>query len=352
MSQLRADVEAKLQARFGALTDVPLLQPLDAFLDTAGEGFRSRLFVTEGEGGEELCLRPEFTIPLCLAHDGTQPRNYAYCGDVFRGGRQGRAQHLQAGAEMLGAGADADVSAITAALELLPQPDCKAELVLGDQDLFEALLASLDITVSLRPRLLKAFGHPGQLAKLLDRAMKGRTLGALSDEQRVLATNGNQVELSDAIANTMRGQGLPLNGGREPEQIAARLIDLASAFAEPLPQDKRAVIDAYLTLAAPYGQIEATLRAFEEEHAISFGPALDRFDSLLRSLNTPLIARFEAGFGRPLDYYSGLVFEVRSFDGAPAIFGGRYDHLLSALGVADAPAVGFAAALDRLEALT
>ncbi|MEO0636529.1 MAG: ATP phosphoribosyltransferase regulatory subunit [Pseudomonadota bacterium] len=352
MSTLRAEVEAKLRARFGALSDVPLLQPLDAFLDTAGEGFRSRLFVTTGEGSEELCLRPEFTIPLCLAHDGTQPTSYAYCGDVFRRGREGHAQHVQAGAEMLGAGPEADVEALTAALDLLPAEGVKADLVLGDQDLFEALLVALDVTPSLRPRLLKAFGHPGQLAKLLDRAMEGRELAALSPELQVLARAGNVSALAQELEATMRDHGLPLTGGREAQHIAERLVGLATTFAEPMAARTRAVIDAYLSLSASYGQIESTLRAFEAEHGVGFGAVLDRFDGLLRSLDTGLNARFEAGFGRPLDYYSGLVFEVRpSAGGAPAIFGGRYDGLLRSLGATDAPAIGFAAALDRLEAL-
>ncbi|MEM1366283.1 MAG: ATP phosphoribosyltransferase regulatory subunit [Pseudomonadota bacterium] len=349
---MRDEVEAKLRARFGALTDVPLLQPLDAYLDTAGEGFRSRLFVTNGENGEELCLRPEFTIPLCLAHDGTQPRNYAYCGDVFRRGRDGHAQHAQAGAEMLGAGVDADVQVLQAALELLPSEAINAELVLGDQDLFEALLARLDITPSLRQRLLKAFGHPGQLTELLDRAMDGRQLNALPEGLQAMARAGDSVRLADEIATTVRGHGLPVTGGREPRHIAERLVDLATTFAEPMPTGKRAIIDGYLSLTAPYGEIENTLRAFETQHDVSFGAALDRFDALLRRLKTALPARFEAGFGRPLDYYSGLVFEVRAVGrDVPIIFGGRYDHLLAALGVADAPAVGFATALDRLEEL-
>jgi ATP phosphoribosyltransferase regulatory subunit len=57
--------------------------------------------------------------------------------------------------------------------------------------------------------------------------------------------------------------------------------------------------------------------------------------------------RFEAAFGRPLDYYTGLVFEV--FDGAtPVAGGGRYDRLLEMLGApAPVPAVGFTIRLDR-----
>src|SRR5690606_288842 len=50
------------------LADIAILQPADPFLDTAGEDLRRRIYLTESETGETLCLRPEFTIPVCLDH--------------------------------------------------------------------------------------------------------------------------------------------------------------------------------------------------------------------------------------------------------------------------------------------
>ncbi|HEV2000712.1 MAG TPA: ATP phosphoribosyltransferase regulatory subunit, partial [Xanthobacteraceae bacterium] len=57
---------------------------------------------------------------------------------------------------------------------------------------------------------------------------------------------------------------------------------------------------------------------------------------------------------RPLDYYTGMVFELSDADGrvaGPLVAGGRYDRLMSVLG-SDEPmaAVGFAAWVDRLAA--
>ncbi len=37
-------------------------------LDLAGEAMRARLFVVQGEGDAEACLRPDFTIPVARAH--------------------------------------------------------------------------------------------------------------------------------------------------------------------------------------------------------------------------------------------------------------------------------------------
>ena len=64
---------------------------------------------------------------------------------------------------------------------------------------------------------------------------------------------------------------------------------------------------------------------------------------------------YDAAFGRPLDYYTGLVFEIRSPQSTtnPLAGGGRYDRLLTLLGAdKPIPGVGFSLWLDRLEALS
>ncbi|MGZ9116980.1 MAG: ATP phosphoribosyltransferase regulatory subunit, partial [Methylocystis sp.] len=43
-----------------------LLQPAHVFLDRSGEDFRGRLYLTSDGSGAEFCLRPEYTIPVCL----------------------------------------------------------------------------------------------------------------------------------------------------------------------------------------------------------------------------------------------------------------------------------------------
>jgi ATP phosphoribosyltransferase regulatory subunit len=84
---------------------VPLLQPADPFLDIAGEDLRRRIFLTESDTGESLCLRPEFTIPVCRDHIASRaatPHRYAYLGEVFRQRREGSNEFVQAGLEDLG----------------------------------------------------------------------------------------------------------------------------------------------------------------------------------------------------------------------------------------------------------
>ena len=48
-------------------TEPAVLQPAALFLDMSGEEIRGRLFLTADAAGEEMCLRPEYTIPVCRA---------------------------------------------------------------------------------------------------------------------------------------------------------------------------------------------------------------------------------------------------------------------------------------------
>jgi ATP phosphoribosyltransferase regulatory subunit len=61
---------------------------------------------------------------------------------------------------------------------------------------------------------------------------------------------------------------------------------------------------------------------------------------------------FSTAFGRGLDYYTGLVFELhdpRHRVAGQLVAGGRYDSLLTRLGsTTPIPAVGFSVWIDRL----
>src|ERR1700722_8091670 len=70
-----------------------ILQPAEPFLDLSGEDIRKSLYLTTDPSGDELCLRPDLTIPVAcdyLKSDRAgQPAGFSYLGPVFRyrGGR-------------------------------------------------------------------------------------------------------------------------------------------------------------------------------------------------------------------------------------------------------------------------
>ena len=94
-----------LRERAPDSVDVPILQPADLFLDAGGEDLRRRIYMSQSGDGTDLCLRPEFTIPICKAHierSTVDAARYAYGGVVFRQSREGTNEFDQVGLEDLG----------------------------------------------------------------------------------------------------------------------------------------------------------------------------------------------------------------------------------------------------------
>jgi ATP phosphoribosyltransferase regulatory subunit len=123
------DLGRALDALRAGRVDIPVIQPAEPFLDMAGEDLRRRIFLTESETGESLCLRPEFTIPVCRAHIAENvgtPRRYSYLGKVFRQRRDGANEFFQAGVEDLGEPDEAHADARASPTPVRWSPDLHA----------------------------------------------------------------------------------------------------------------------------------------------------------------------------------------------------------------------------------
>jgi ATP phosphoribosyltransferase regulatory subunit len=355
---------AYLSAR-AALVTIPVIQPAEPFLDMAGEDLRRRIFLTESQTGEQLCLRPEFTIPVCLSHiaEGSNtPARYAYLGEVFRQRRAGGAEFFQAGIEDLGDAdiAKADAGSLTQAVEMvrLAAPSAPLEILLGDQTIFEAVLKALGLPRGWRMRLARTFGNEVLLKETLSDLSSERPRPNLSSTMARLSFSADAAALASAIAEEMQATGFPAHAGRAPEDIAARLIEKTELASVKLSKRQFAALTEFLAIREPLSDAPEHLARFSKAESIDLGAALEAFTK-----RTAEIARlgldtssviYDAAFGRPLDYYTGLVFEIRSKNkdlGALA-GGGRYDRLLTLLGAdKPIPGVGFSLWLDRLEAL-
>ena len=358
------EVAALLERRGAGLVEVAVLQPADPFLDMAGEDLRRRIFLTESETGQTLCLRPEFTIPGCLDHIASQagtPRRYGYLGEVFRQRREGGNEFFQAGIEDLGdtdtAAADARNIADAHALLSLALPDRVLSVTLGDQAIFEAVLAALGLPRGWRMRLARAFGSKEMLeAALADLANPPRN-GQLPAPIATLALDADLDGLMAHIAGGMETVGLSASAGRTPADIARRLVEKAQLRSVRLSDEAFAALKAFLAIHVPLAQAAAALERFAADAGLALGAALDTFaaraDAVAGHGLPSEAVRYDAAFGRPLDYYTGLVFEIASADGErPLAGGGRYDRLLTLLGAkSQIPGVGFSVWLDRIEAL-
>ena len=190
-------LEQFFSARGYSTPDIALLQPAEPFLDTAGEDMRARIFMTTDRAGRSLCLRPEFTIPVCLAHfkSGEGEGRYAYGGKVFRQGRDGVEEFSQAGVENIGGSQniESDVECITTAIDALSHCGVNAmSVVIGDQEIFEALLDALKLPAPWRARLARAFGDGDKLESDLQLITDGNSeLENIEPELRALLDKGD-----------------------------------------------------------------------------------------------------------------------------------------------------------------
>lgn len=344
----------------------PILSDATVFLEVAGEDLRRRLFMTSGADGREQCLRPEFTIPVCLHHlatgDAHRMADYAYLGPVFRHRAGESGEFLQAGIESLGrtdrTTADADVLALALdAVQLynIDAPDVR----IGDSLLFSAVIDALGIAGVWKRRLARAFGDRERLDATIERLSGGRSAEAPAHAGFLAALDGTDHDAAHRIVEDLLSiAGIRAVGGRSPGEIADRFLE-QSSLAAGAGLDARAcdVIARFLAISGSPDTALHSLRSLSTEEALGIDTVLDSFEKRSEGLARRGIdlttLSFSAGFGRRLDYYSGFVFEIYDAGckpGQPIIGGGRYDRLLPALGAkVTVPAVGFALWLDRIQ---
>ncbi len=362
MTSLSDTILSRFAAEQITLADVAILQPADPFLDMAGEDLRRRIFLTQSETGESLCLRPEFTIPVCRDHIASQagtPRRYAYLGEVFRQHRVGGTEFLQAGIEDLGEAdtAKADARSIGDACRLLQEtlPGTKLTVTIGDQAVFEAVLAALGLPRGWQLRLARAFGSAEILeAALADLSNPPRKRNLGQPVSKLVAAR-DHAALAAYLETQMDVAGLSPAAGRSADEIARRLIEKAELAAVRIADEAFEALKRFLDLELPLAGAGAKLRSFADECDLYLDAAIEQFERRAEAIAAQSISGvefiYDTAFGRPLDYYTGLVFEIGApGDARPLVGGGRYDRLLTMLGaVTPIPGVGFSLWLDRIE---
>ena len=338
---------------------LPVLHPADPFLETAGEDIRRRMFVTEGRTGDRLALRPDFTIPVCLHHlaHGAGPARYAYEGVAFRRHDTGSAERLETGYEDIGATdrVAADAEAIALALRgVATLGGGRLVTHLGDIGLFVAVLVALGLPEPWRRRLRRSFGVPPLMSANLERLSSAPAAGEeMFDAEITAASATHDREALVAILERRSIEaGYGAESGRSPAEIADRFLDRQALSETRIGTAALQALEAFLVLDVPLGDAPETLETFAAAHGLDLAAAVQAFAERAAAVHARVSRseiRFVAGFGRPLDYYTGLVFEVRS-EGFPHPLagGGRYDRLMAMLGAAEpVPAVGFTIRLDE-----
>jgi ATP phosphoribosyltransferase regulatory subunit len=339
----------------------PILQPASIFLDMSGEEVRRRLFLTADAAGEELCLRPEYTIPVCRAYLASSRAGaiaeYSYLGPVFRARGGGGGEQTQTGLESFGRrdAEAADAEVLSLAMEAATAAGgAMLTARLGDAGLFDAVLDSLTISEPWRRRLRRGIARGLSLEDIFTRPSRSAlaqpgVLAALESADHA----GAKALVEDLLAIA----GVDAVGGRTASEIADRFLEQASLRSgPPIEAEKRAALDAFLSISGDPDEAAVELRRLAHSAGLNLSAALDAFErrnGFIAARGVAIEAtRFSAAFVRNFDYYTGFVFEAhdpRSPDAKTALAGGRYDGLARRLGAGeDIPAVGAAINLDRL----
>ncbi|WP_425906089.1 ATP phosphoribosyltransferase regulatory subunit [Nitrobacter sp. TKz-YC02] len=340
-----------------------ILQPAEPFLDLSGEDIRKSLYLTSDSGGEDLCLRPDLTIPVArdylASSKAGKPAGFCYLGPVFRyrGGRS--SEFPQAGIESFGrqdrAAADAEMLALgleAVAAFGIADVDIRA----GDVALFTALINSLDLYPVWRRRLMKDFNRKVSLALDIERLTLASGPGHKEYEGVLAALAGSDRKAALALVTDMMSiAGATIVGGRSLDEIADRFLEQSTLKSGALPHEALTIIKRFLAISGDPDDALGQLRALASDAGLDIHRAIDQVESrtgfmAARGVETDRIS-FATAFGRGVDYYTGFEFELqrKDQDDEPLVAGGRYDDLMTRLGAAaPIPAVGFAVWIEAL----
>ena len=349
-----------------------MIQPADVYLDRVGEAIRGRTYLFSDLSGEELCLRPDLTVPVCRLYlerhpEGGYAARYCYNGPAFRyqpnANRTAEPREFrQAGIESIGEAmreqADAEVFAL--AVEGLRAAGLQGfQVKIGDLGLFEALILAIDMPERWRQRLWHSYWRPAAFHDLLTRLASGKG-SWISEPAGVLLAEIDADDIGSAeewVEKYLKAQGIPLIGNRTSTEIAERLVHRAADAREaPLADGTMNLIEDYLRISGPPRSALKQVASVAKQGGLDLSGALERFEQRLRGFAERGVdvedMEFGAVFGRNLEYYTGFVFQIempKAGKAGQVAGGGRYDGLLTELGAPRRiPAVGCAIHTERL----
>jgi ATP phosphoribosyltransferase regulatory subunit len=341
-----------------------IIQPADIFLDRSGEDIRARTFVFSDPDGNELCLRPDLTVPACryhLSHAATAEARYCYLGQAFRfpDEKLSPQEFTQAGIEWFGGAKPIDEEAriLKLAISALEATGLtRMKVTTGDLGLFNALLADMPMPARWRQKLQHQFWRPDAFRSLLQQFSGADRSKLTSASIHVDAIQKNPDGVS-VVTAALAVKKIPHVGDRALEDIAARLSEkFLDRSEQPLDATMTQTIETYLALEGPMTDMPDQLRKLHI--GATFTAAIGAFEQRIAALEdlglNPRRFHFDANFGRELEYYTGFVFQIEASAGNEPVAvagGGRYDNLLADLGAPiTIPAVGCAVHTERVKA--
>ena len=376
--QIKRDLQdslQKLMAGFGYLRlETPILEPTELFLRKSGGELASRIYSFTDPGSNSVSLRPEFTSSIMrhyLEHS-TQidlPVRWQYAGPVFRhdvSNPQVSGQFTQIGAELVGSSSlIADVEVLCLAAQVLSHLGVDEwRLELADLDVFNSVLDAVGVSERARSFIISSVPQLSEgreaVPRVLTEASQLHLTGHNGEDQYLSqAIEGlDEVRAKEVLRGLLHWGAADQLGQRRPDQVVDRLLRKlrGSDSEEKLRRGLELASDLATVRGEPSTALEAVGRVVRAADADV--TAFHRLSELLELLTSDLgIAGhlvLDFGLFRGLEYYNGIVFELKHSSTTDSLGGGgRYDGLARSLGSSETvPSLGFAFNLEALLAVS
>ncbi|MBU92939.1 MAG: hypothetical protein CML88_05355 [Rhodobiaceae bacterium] len=343
--------------------------PADIVMNFMGEDVRNRLLFTSSPGGDELCLRPDFTLPLAISYinNELQSNKFVYDGYAFRFPSINEKtrycpEFRQIGIENFGDKnkIDAEGDVISQAYEILSSfYDDHLEIKISDISMFYQLLDHLNIDTHLFNRFRRLYWRGLSATEIKDSIKKIiNTRFDIKPRLDLIEEYKNNNLSSIAFIQKLAGSDdLSVFSGRQPDDIVKRYIDKSELSNNNAINDTVIEqITEFLSIKGNISKITQLLDNFQKKYHIDFAEGIENLENRIKILRKNQIPtdmiEFNATLSRKVEYYTGLVFEVRMRNknkNEPIAIGGRYDKIFEQLGSKDPiPAVGCSIYVDRL----
>ena len=325
------------------LSEPDVLLDSDYIIERSGEKFRSSMLTFNSEDGKTMCLRPDLTVASCISFlQKKSSSKIYYSGQAYRRSNKKGSNFIndQLGIEILGSKNQTQddykvISTILSSVKKIKKK--KIKIKVGDISLFKRLINALDMPERWKLRLIRHFWRPSYFEELLKRLEKNTDIDAVTfDEDKKRFYEMKKLDQDKIIA------------GRSISEILKR-FDKKLKDPRSFTDGKKIVkiIKTFLQINCKLSELDEKLLDFAKKNNLKTNIFKD-FKSILslKKINQDIL--FIANFGRDVEYYTGIVFEV--FSGNKEIArGGRYDDLLKSLGAKkNIPAVGAAINLKNI----
>ena len=325
------------------LSEPDVLLDSDYIIERSGEKFRSSMLTFNSEDGKTMCLRPDLTVASCISFlQKKSSSKIYYSGQAYRRSNKKGSNFIndQLGIEILGSKNQIQddykvISTILSSVKKIKKK--KIQIKVGDIGLFKRLINALDMPERWKLRLIRHFWRPNYFEELLKRLEKNTDIDAVTfDDDKKRFYEMKKLDQSKRIA------------GRSISDILKR-FDKKLKDPRSFTDGKKIVkiIKTFLQINCKLSKLDGKLSDFAKKNNLKTNIFKD-FKSILslKKINQDIL--FITNFGRDVEYYTGIVFEV--FSGNKEIArGGRYDDLLKSLGAKKKiPAVGAAINLKNI----